>query len=51
MPTPRTVLLAVSVVIGVLEIADGFRLELAGMAWFFAACSSSARGGCIAPVD
>jgi hypothetical protein len=37
MPTPRTVLLAASVVMGVLEIADGFRLELPWMAWFFAA--------------
>jgi hypothetical protein len=37
MPLPRTVLLAASVVMGVLEIADGFRLELPWMAWFFAA--------------
>lgn len=37
MPIPRTVLLAASVVMGVLEIADGFRLELPWMAWFFAA--------------
>lgn len=37
MPTPRTLLLAASVVMGVLEIADGFRLELPWMAWFFAA--------------
>lgn len=37
MPSPRTVLLTASVVMGLLEIADGFRLELPWMAWFFAA--------------
>ena len=37
MPTSRTVLLAASAAMGVLEIADGFRLELPWMAWFFAA--------------
>lgn len=37
MPMRRTVLLAASVVMGLLEIADGFRLELPWMAWFFAA--------------
>lgn len=37
MPTPRTLLLAASVVMGLLEIADGFRLELPWMAWLFAA--------------
>jgi hypothetical protein len=37
MLTPRNVLLAASLAMGVLEIADGFRLELPWMAWFFAA--------------
>lgn len=37
MASPRTVLLAASVLLGLLEIADGFRLELPWMAWFFAA--------------
>lgn len=37
MPSARTVLLAASEVTGLLEIADGFRLELPWMAWFFAA--------------
>jgi hypothetical protein len=37
MPTAHRVLLAASVVMGILEIADGFRLELPWMAWFFAA--------------
>src|SRR5687768_7848668 len=37
MPTPRMTLLAASVVMGLLEIVDGFRLELPWMAWFFAA--------------
>lgn len=37
MSSPRTVLLAASVVMGLLEIADGFRLELPWMAWLFAA--------------
>ena len=37
MPTPRTVLLASSIVMGILEIADGFRLELPWMPWFVAA--------------
>ena len=36
MSMPRTVLLAASVAVGLLEIADGFRLELPWMAWFFA---------------
>ena len=37
MLTPRTVLPVASVAMGALEIADGFRLELPWMAWFFAA--------------
>lgn len=37
MVTPRRVLLAASIAMGALEIADGFRLELPWMAWFFAA--------------
>lgn len=37
MTNPRTILLAASVAIAILEIADGFRLELPWMAWFFAA--------------
>ena len=37
MSSSRTVLLATSVVMGLLEIADGFRLDLPWMAWFFAA--------------
>ena len=37
MPMPRKILLAAAVVMAVLEIADGFRLELPWMAWFFAA--------------
>lgn len=37
MPSPRITLLAASAVMGFLEIADGFRLELPWMAWLFAA--------------
>lgn len=34
--TTRTALLILSVLLGVLEVADGFRLDLPWMAWFFA---------------
>jgi hypothetical protein len=34
--TARTALLVLSLVLGMLEVADGFRLELPWMAWFYA---------------
>jgi len=34
--TPRTALFVLSIILGVLEVADGFRLELPWMAWFYA---------------
>ena len=37
MPSPAKVLFVASIAMGMLEIADGFRLELPWMAWFFAA--------------
>jgi hypothetical protein len=35
-PAARTALLALSILLGLLEVADGFRLELPWMAWFYA---------------
>lgn len=39
--TPRTALLVLSIILGVLEVADGFRLELPWMAWFYAVLSAA----------